>query len=145
MKKAGMFPATFRPNWCARSGRPSRATIASRNWHNNTRNWWWKRPAPKGRRDQKKDPTPELLLAQDQEIQQLMARFQAGEPNGVAVQQLEALVRTALFKPANALVGLLLQAAADRIDAAYQPKAGQQSKGRVSFQVEGIFGAFELK
>jgi hypothetical protein len=49
-----------------------------------------------------------------------MARFGAGQPNGVAVQQLEVLVRTAIFKPANALVGVLLQAAADRIDAAYQ-------------------------
>ncbi len=32
-----------------------------------------------------------------------MARFGAGEPNGVAVQKLEMLVRTAIFKPANAL------------------------------------------
>jgi len=74
-----------------------------------------------------------------------MARFQAQEANGVAVQQLEVLVRTALFKPANALVGLLLQGAADRIDAAYQPKPGQQCQGRVSFKVDGIFGSFELK
>jgi len=37
-----------------------------------------------------------------------MTRFQAGDPNGVAVQQLEVLVRTAIFKPANALVGYLL-------------------------------------
>src|SRR5882724_5118507 len=144
MKKAGMFPATFPPNWWARSGRPSRATIASRNWRNNTRNWWWKRPVPKEKRDQKKGPTPELLLAQDQEIQQLMARFQAGEPNGVAVQQLEALVRTAIFKPANALVGWLLQQAADRIDAAYQPKPGEAYKGRESIQAQGMFGAFPL-
>ena len=74
-----------------------------------------------------------------------MARFQAGEPNGVAVQQLEVLVRTAIFKPANALVGFLLQAAADRIDAAYQPKPGQQRKGRESLQVDGIFGSFPLQ
>jgi len=63
----------------------------------------------------------------------------------MAVQQLEVLVRTALFKPANALVGLLLQGAADRVDAAYQPKPGQQFKGRVSLKVDGIFGSFELK
>ena len=74
-----------------------------------------------------------------------MARFQAGEPNGVAVQQLEVLVRTAIFKPANALVGFLLQAAAERIDAAYQPKPGQQYKGRESIGVDGIFGSFELQ
>ena len=74
-----------------------------------------------------------------------MARFQATEPNGVAVQQLEVLIRTALFKPANQLVGCLLQAAADRIDAAYQPQPGQQRKGRSRLQVQGIFGTFELQ
>jgi hypothetical protein len=74
-----------------------------------------------------------------------MARFGATQPNGVAVQQLEVLVRTAIFKPANALVGFLLQQAADRIDAAYQPKPGQQRKGRERLQVGGIFGFFELQ
>jgi hypothetical protein len=74
-----------------------------------------------------------------------MARFGTGQPNGVAVQQLEVLVRTAIFKPANTLVGVLLQAAADRIDAAYQPQPGQQRKGRESLQVAGIFGAFKLE
>jgi hypothetical protein len=74
-----------------------------------------------------------------------MACFQAGEPNGVAVQQLEVLVRTAIFKPANALVGFLLQAAADQIDAAFQPKPGQQRKSRESLQVDGIFGSFQLQ
>ena len=38
-----------------------------------------------------------------------MARFGAQTPNGLAVQELEALVRTAIFKPAKALVGWLLQ------------------------------------
>jgi len=74
-----------------------------------------------------------------------MTRFGAAEPNGVAVQQLEVLVRTAIFKPANALVGVLLQAAADRGDAAYQAKPGQQRKGRESLQVQGIFGSFKLE
>ena len=74
-----------------------------------------------------------------------MARFEAGEPKGVAVQQLEVLVRTAVFKSANALVGFLLQGAADRIDAAFQPKPGQQSKGRVRVEVAGMFGSFELE
>jgi hypothetical protein len=74
-----------------------------------------------------------------------MARFGAHPPNGLAVQQLEVLVRTALFKPATALVGWLLQGAAERIDASYQPKPGEQRKGRVSLQVQGIFGSFELQ
>jgi hypothetical protein len=58
-------------------------------------------------------------MSRGQEIQHLMARFQAAEPNRVAVQQLEVLVRTAVFKSANQVVACLLQQAADRIDAAY--------------------------
>jgi uncharacterized protein UPF0236 len=63
----------------------------------------------------------------------------------LAVQHLEVLVRTAIFKPANALVGVLLQAAADRIDAAYQAQPGQHHKGRASLSVTGLFGTFELQ
>ena len=74
-----------------------------------------------------------------------MVRFQADPPDGLAVQQLEVLVRTAVFKSANALVGFLLQRAADTIDAAHQPKPGQQYKARVMTQVKGMFGAFPLE
>jgi len=74
-----------------------------------------------------------------------MAHFQAREANGVAVQQLEVLVRTAIFKPANALVQFLLQGAADRVDAAYQPKPGQRRKGREPVTVQGLFGTFPLR
>ena len=73
-----------------------------------------------------------------------MSRFEAQEPSGVAVQQLEVLVRTAIFKSANELIGYLLQAAADRADAAYQPKPGQQRKGPEQITVDGIFGSFPL-
>lgn len=73
-----------------------------------------------------------------------MARFSAQAPTGTAVQELEVLVRTALFKPANALVGFLLQAAADRVDTAYQARPGQQRKGRACLQVHTLFGHFEL-
>jgi hypothetical protein len=55
------------------------------------------------------------------------------------------LLRTAIFKPANALVGSLLQAAAQRIDAAYQPKPGEAHKGAAALTVQGIFGSFELQ
>jgi hypothetical protein len=57
---------------------------------------------------------------------------------------LEVLVRTAVFKSANARVGWLLQQAADRADAAYQAKPGQVRKGREKIGVQGIFGRFEL-
>ncbi len=74
-----------------------------------------------------------------------MARFRSQELTGLAVQDLEVLVRTAVFKSANALVGFLLQEAANRVDADYQPKVGQQHKGRVSLRVEGMFGGFLLE
>jgi hypothetical protein len=60
------------------------------------------------------------------------------------VQELEVLIRTAIFKPANQLVGFLLQAAADRVDRAYQPKPGEHRKGRVELQVQCLFGSFSI-
>ena len=74
-----------------------------------------------------------------------MARFQANAPNGVAVQELEVLLRTAVFKSANQVVGYLLQRAAERIDAAYQPPPGYHYKGRASLTVDCIFGSFPLE
>jgi len=73
-----------------------------------------------------------------------MRTFGREEPNGAAVAELEALVRAAIFKPANELVGMLLQQAADRIDASYIPKAGEVSKGREALMVQGMFGSFVL-
>jgi hypothetical protein len=61
------------------------------------------------------------------------------------VQKLEVLVRTALFKPAAALVGVLLQTAAGQIEAAYQAKPGEQRKGREAMTVDCIFGSFVLE
>jgi len=61
------------------------------------------------------------------------------------VAELELLVRTAVFKSANALVGWLLQQTVERIDDAYQPKAGELCKGREAITVQGIFGHFELQ
>jgi hypothetical protein len=63
----------------------------------------------------------------------------------VAVQQLEVLVRTAVFKSANLIVGWLLQNAADQIDAAYQSRPHQHYKGRVSTWIDGMFGSFRLE
>lgn len=74
-----------------------------------------------------------------------MARFQADAPNGVAVQELEVLLRVAVFKSANQVVGYLLQRAADRIDAAYQPPPGYHYKGRATISVDCIFGSFPLE
>jgi len=54
------------------------------------------------------------------------------------------LVRTAVFKSANEVVGWLLQEATDRIDAAYQPKPGEVRKGRQAVREQGIFGSFPL-
>lgn len=73
-----------------------------------------------------------------------MAWFHTAEPCGVAVAQLEILVRTAVFRSANGLVGWMLQEAVDQIDAAYQAKPGEVRKGRETLRVQGIFGAFSL-
>jgi len=58
---------------------------------------------------------------------------------------LEILVRTAVFQSAREVVAFLFQQAADRIDQAYQPRPGQHYKGRVSLEVQGMFGAFVLR
>lgn len=57
---------------------------------------------------------------------------------------LEPLLRAAVFKPTNQLVGDLLQQVADQVDAAYQPKPGQLRKGRETIHVQGMFGSFPL-
>ena len=54
------------------------------------------------------------------------------------------LVRTAVFKSANQLVGWLLQQAVDRADQAYQPKAGEVRKTRETITAQGMFGQFPL-
>ena len=74
-----------------------------------------------------------------------MARFQTEAPNALAVQELEVLLRTAVFKSANEVVGYLLQRAADRIDAAYLPKPGYHYKGRATLTLDCLFGAFKLE
>ena len=74
----------------------------------------------------------------------MIARFEAQAAEGHAVAQLELLVRTAVFRSANQLVAWLLQQAAERIDAAYQPKPGEVRKGRETIQAQGIFGHFPI-
>lgn len=94
----------------------------------------------------KKSPDPELLLAQDEEIQQLMTRFLAADPGQLAVAELdfEVLLRAAVFKSTNQLMGYLFQKLADRVDAAYQPQPGYVRKGRVRVTIDCIFGSFVI-
>jgi hypothetical protein len=61
------------------------------------------------------------------------------------MQELESLVRLAVFKPANEVVGYLFQHRANRIDLTYQPKPGEQRKGRKTVVVQCIFGSFKLE
>lgn len=74
-----------------------------------------------------------------------MARFGTQPVTGESVLELETLLRAAIFKSANQLVGMLLQSAADQIDAAYQRKPGQVFQGRVSLGIDGMFGSFPIK
>jgi hypothetical protein len=69
----------------------------------------------------------------------------AETPTGDAAARLEVLLRTAIFKPANALLEHLLQQAVDRIDREYQPKLGQIRKGRCEITLQGIFGQMTLR
>ena len=85
-----------------------------------------------------------FLLAQDEEIEQLINRFTSQPAHGVAVQQLELLLREALRKPANELIGVLLQNAASQIDQNYQPKPGECWKGTFPIEVHGVFGSFQV-
>ena len=55
------------------------------------------------------------------------------------------MLRSAISKPANAIVGFLLQEAADQADGAYQPKMGEEFKGRQTLMVDGIFGSFPVQ
>lgn len=73
-----------------------------------------------------------------------MAWFADEDPTGTVVMELEVLIRTAVFKSANALVGHLLQGAVDRIDAGYQSKPGEVRQGRAAYEVQGLFGRFGL-
>ena len=75
-----------------------------------------------------------------------MTRFLASDPGQVAVAELdfEMLLRAALFKSANQLMGYLFQKLADRIDADHQPKPGFGRKGRVELSVDCIFGSCKI-
>jgi hypothetical protein len=76
-----------------------------------------------------------------------MAGLLATDPSQLAVRELdfEVLLRAALFKSTNQLMGYLFQELADRIDAAYQPKPGYARKGRVEVTLDCIFGSFKLE
>ena len=63
---------------------------------------------------------------------------------GKAVLEIEGLIRTALFRSGAEIVGYLLQAMADRVDAAYQPPARETFKAREPIRVQCLFGTFTL-
>lgn len=75
-----------------------------------------------------------------------MARLLATDPGQLAVQELdfEVLLRAAVFKSTNQLMGYLFQKLADRIEAGYQPKPGFARKGRAKLTVDCIFGCFTI-
>lgn len=73
-----------------------------------------------------------------------MQRFLQQPLTGQAVQDVEGLIRAAVFRSTAVLVGELLQAAADQIDRSYQPKPGETRKGREAISVQCLFGTFPL-
>lgn len=74
----------------------------------------------------------------------MISNFEANPASGQSVADLEVFLRTAIFKPANQLMGVLLQQAIERIESAYVPKDGEVRKGKVPLLVTGIFGSFTL-
>lgn len=70
--------------------------------------------------------------------------FAARSPSGVALQDLELLLRLAFFKSAREVLESLLQQSADRTDRQYQAPPGMQFKGRVQISVDSIFGPCTL-
>jgi hypothetical protein len=58
---------------------------------------------------------------------------------------LEVLIRAAVFRSVSGWIGFVLQEAANRIDASYQPKPGEQRKGRFGITVHCLFGSFRLE
>ena len=74
-----------------------------------------------------------------------MDQFLAKAATGPSVLQIEGLIRTALFRKGADIVGYLLQAAADQIDATYQPLSGESFKGREAIECHGLFGSFRLQ
>jgi hypothetical protein len=75
-----------------------------------------------------------------------MTRFLGSDPGQIAVAELdfEVLLRAAVFKSTNQLMGYLFQKLADRMDATYQPKPGFVRKGRVALSIDCIFGSFKI-
>jgi hypothetical protein len=86
-----------------------------------------------------------LLPAQNEEVEQLIARFQAQTPGPEAVAEIEPLLRTAVFKSLNELVGWMLQQAVERIDRGHQPQPGEVYMGRDTLTAQGMFGYFPLR
>ena len=74
-----------------------------------------------------------------------MDQFLAKAATGPSVLAIEGLIRTALFRKGTDIVGYLLQATADRIDAIYQSQAGETRKGRETIEVQCLFGSFTLQ
>ena len=72
-------------------------------------------------------------MAQNAEIQQLIRRFATEQLNGWTAQQLEILVRTAVFKSANEVGGFLFQQ--HRVDAEDHPVRDYEST-KLFFQLQ---------
>lgn len=102
-------------------------------------------PATQSRRQKGTSDGENFDLARQEEVHKLIAAFRSAQPGGTLVADFDKLLRTAIFKPAAELVGQLLQEAADKIDAAYQPKPGEVRKGRQTLQIQGVFGRSTLR
>ena len=105
------------------------------------------RRGPNGRTLKKTPDTfrDAFLTARDVELQGLVDRFLSGEQDAPTVLNVEGLVRAALYQTGARVVAVMFQAVADRVDAAYRPRAGEHLKQRESIQIQCLFGSFVLE
>lgn len=75
----------------------------------------------------------------------MIKRLETREDSGEKFRDFEFAFRAALLSAGLPLAAHFFQEAAGRIDAAYQPRPGQQRKERVRRQVQCLFGTFELE
>jgi len=75
----------------------------------------------------------------------LIDLFLSHAENAPSVLDIEGMVRTVLFKTGAEVMAHLFQAVADRVDAAYQPRAGEHLKARETIQAQCLFGTFTFE
>ena len=133
-RTASRSAATCRKTRSRRLRRTPRITARFRRWWTSTRRRSSRGRGRNGWGVKKKDETPSSGF-RTKNSRQLMDQFLSQPVTGQSVLEIEGLIRTALVPKGADIVGYLLQTAADQIDAAYQPQAGENVQRARSHRV----------